>query len=52
MRRLCVARQENGNTSLRTAALHIRGTKTPAGQGETLWRSITRIRGPLYGFCS
>lgn len=37
LRRLCVARQENGNTPLRTAALHIRGTRTTAGQGETLW---------------
>ena len=52
LRRLRMARQENGNTPLRTAALHIRETRTPAGQGETLWRSITRIRGPLYGFCS
>jgi hypothetical protein len=52
LRRLRMARQENSNTPLRTAALHIRGTKAPAGQGKTLWRSITRIRGPLYGFCS
>lgn len=28
LRRLRMARQENGNTPLRTAALHIRGTKT------------------------
>ena len=52
LRRLRMARQENGNTPLRTAALHIRGTKTPAGQSEMLWQGITRIRGPLYGFCS